>query len=429
MERVGFIGVGVMGKPMCLNLLKAGFPLTIFARRPDGVRAVIDAGAALAESVGAVAAASDIVITMLPDSPQVEEVVLGPGGVLEAAREGMAVVDMSTIAPATSRKVAVACAERGVAFLDAPVSGGSQGAEAGTLSIMIGGEAAVVERLRPLFAAMGSDEKIIHVGPAGAGEVVKLVNQHLCGVIAAGTLEAFVLGVKAGADVETMARVVGVSSGANWQLANPIRLRAFSGTFEPGFFTDLLVKDLRLILEMGEQEGVPVMLAAVAKQMYEAARAQGYGRDDYTAVVRPLEDLVGVTVRAKEVAGGAPAATAAIQGAQRATIPTQEAQPAPALPVHEAPGAGAAAPSYDEGAALQWLVRALGRHAQGRAELAALSDPSVPVSAGDLAGLARRAAALGLVVYQGPDADGRITVWLTTQGEQALGMLQRLDEV
>jgi 3-hydroxyisobutyrate dehydrogenase len=297
MERVGFIGVGVMGKPMCLNLLKAGFPLTVYARRTEATREVVEAGATLAESSRAVAEASDVVITMVPDSPEVEEVVLGSNGILEGVRAGMAVVDMSTIAPATSKKVAAACAERGVAFMDAPVSGGSQGAEAGTLTIMAGGEAATFERLRPIFEAMGAPDNILHVGPVGAGEVVKLVNQHLCGVIAAASLEAFVLGVKAGADVETMARVVGASSGGNWQLANPIRLRAFSGTFEPGFFTDLLIKDLRLVTQLGEEMNVPVTLAAVSKQMYESARAMGYGRRDYTAVVRPLEELAGVEVR------------------------------------------------------------------------------------------------------------------------------------
>lgn len=297
MERIGFIGVGVMGKPMCLNLLKAGFPLTVYVRRPEAAREVVEAGATLAESSRAVAEASDVVITIVPNSPEVEEVVLGPNGVLEGVRAGMTVVDMSTIAPATSKKVAAACAERGVAFMDAPVSGGSQGAEAGTLTIMAGGEAATFERLRPIFAAMGKPENILHVGPVGAGEVVKLVNQHLCGVVAAASLEAFVLGVKAGADVETMARVVGASSGGNWQLANPIRLRAFSGTFEPGFFTDLLIKDLRLVTDLGEELSVPVTLAAVAKQMYESARAMGYGRSDYTAVVRPLEHLTGVEVR------------------------------------------------------------------------------------------------------------------------------------
>lgn len=297
MERVGFIGIGVMGRPMCLNLLKAGVPLTVYSRRGEAAREVVAAGARQAESPRAVAEAVDVVITMVTSSPDVEQVVLASGGVLEGAREGMAVVDMSTIAPSASKKIAATCAARGVAFLDAPVSGGSQGAEAGTLTIMVGGDAATFERVRPIFAAMGAPENILHVGPVGAGQVVKLVNQHLCGVVAAASLEALVLGVKAGADVATMARVVGASSGGNWQLANPIRLRAFSGTFEPGFFTDLLVKDLRLVMELADELNVPVTLGAVAKQMYEAARAQGYGRRDYTAVVRPLEELVGVEVR------------------------------------------------------------------------------------------------------------------------------------
>lgn len=298
MERVGFIGIGVMGRPMCLNLLKAGVPLTVYSRRPESAHEVVAAGARQVDSPRAVAQASDVVITMVTSSPDVEQVVTGLGGVLEDAREGMAVVDMSTIAPSTSKKIAAACGKLGVAFLDAPVSGGSQGAEAGTLTIMVGGDAATFERVRPIFEAMGAPENILHVGPVGSGQVVKLVNQHLCGVVAAASLEALVLGVKAGADVATMARVVGASSGGNWQLANPIRLRAFSGTFEPGFFTDLLVKDLRLVMELADELNVPVTLGAVAKQMYEAARAQGYGRRDYTAVVRPLEELVGVEVRA-----------------------------------------------------------------------------------------------------------------------------------
>ncbi len=164
---------------------------------------------------------------------------------------------------------------------------------------MVGGERPTFERVLPVFAAVGRPENTLLVGPVGTGQVVKLINQHLCGVIAAGTLEAFVLGVKAGADVETMARVIGSSSGGNWQLDNPIRLRAFSGTFEPGFFTDLLVKDLRLVLQMADQLKVPVTLGAVAMQMYEVARAQGYGRRDYTSVVRHLEEVAGVEVRVR----------------------------------------------------------------------------------------------------------------------------------
>src|SRR5713226_5522219 len=201
--QIGFIGIGVMGRPMTINLLKAGYHVTVFARHPDKpeVQEVLNAGAKLAPSPRAVAMASDIVITMLPNSPQVEEVVAGPQGILEGARKGLIIIDMSTIAPAVSRKLAQEAAARGAHMLDAPVSGGSQGAVNGTLTIMVGGEREIFEQVRPVLEAMGKKENIVHVGPVGAGEVVKIVNQILCGTIAAATAEAFTLGVKAGADV------------------------------------------------------------------------------------------------------------------------------------------------------------------------------------------------------------------------------------
>ncbi len=296
--RIGFIGVGVMGRPMCLNLLKAGYPLTVYARRPESANAVLEAGAARAAGPRAVAEQSDVVITMVTNSPDVEEVVLGAGGVLEGARSGMVLVDMSTISPAAARHVAHAAAERGVEMLDAPVSGGSQGAEAGTLTIMAGGDAAVFERVRPIFEAMGKNENIFHVGPIGSGQVVKLINQHLCGVIAAADAEALILGVAAGAEVSTMAKIIGASSGGNWQLANPVALRVFTGSFEPGFFTDLLVKDLRLVQDLAGERGVATPLLEQVLPLYERAQAAGYGRRDYTSVFAPLEQDAGVEVRA-----------------------------------------------------------------------------------------------------------------------------------
>ncbi len=300
--KIGFVGIGVMGEPMCLNLRKAGFALTVWARNPDDdrVRRVLDAGAVLVDSARAVAIASDVVVTMLPNSPDVEAVVTGPSGLLEGVHDGLIIADMSTIAPVMSRRLAAECAARGAGFLDAPVSGGSVGAQAGTLTIMVGGEAAVFARARPVFEAMGKKENVLHVGPSGAGETVKLINQHMCGAVAAASLEALVLGVKAGLDVETISRVVGVSTGASWQLTNQIPLRAYSGTFEPGFFTDLLAKDLHLVADMGEEMHVPLAMIAAARQMYEAARAQGHGRRDYTSVVLPLEEITGVQVRAKK---------------------------------------------------------------------------------------------------------------------------------
>ncbi len=291
--QIGFIGIGVMGRPMTLNLLKAGHEVTIFARHPEkpGVQEVLVAGAKLAPSPRAVAIVSEVVITMVPNSIQVEEVVAGPHGLLEGARKGLIIVDMSTIAPATSRKMAEAATTRGVHFLDAPVSGGSQGAVNGTLTIMVGGEQEIFEQVRPVFEAMGKKENIFYVGSCGSGEVVKIVNNILCGTIAASIAEAFVLGVKAGADVATMAKIIGVSSGASWQLANQFPLRAFNGSFQPGFMTDLLHKDLGLALDLAAETQTPTVLTALTRQMYEMARTAGYGQDDYTALLKVLEQM------------------------------------------------------------------------------------------------------------------------------------------
>ena len=297
--QLGFIGIGVMGRPMALNLLKAGHNITIYARHPEKaeVQEVINAGAKLAPSARAVAMASEIVITMVPNSPQVEEVVAGQHGILEGTRKGLIIVDMSTIAPAVSRKMAQEAAAKGAHFLDAPVSGGSQGATNATLTIMVGGEREIFEQVRPVFEAMGKKENIFYVGEHGAGEVVKLVNNMLVGTIAAATAEAFVLGVKAGADVETMAKVIGASTGASWQLNNQFPLRAFNGSFKPGFMTDLLHKDLGLALDLAAEIQTPAPATGLARQLYEMTRAAGYGRDDYTSLLRVLEQMAGVEVR------------------------------------------------------------------------------------------------------------------------------------
>src|SRR5256886_7180315 len=203
--QVGFIGIGVMGRPMTLNLLKAGHQVTSFARHPQKpeVQEVVNAGAQLAPSPRAVAMASEIVITMVPNSMQVEEVVAGPNGILEGARKGLIIIDMSTIAPSMSRKLPQLASTHGVYVLDAPVSGGSQGAVNGTLTIMVGGEREIFEQVRPVLGAMGKAENIFYVGPSGSGEVVKIVNNMLVGNISAAIVEALVLGVKAGADVDT----------------------------------------------------------------------------------------------------------------------------------------------------------------------------------------------------------------------------------
>lgn len=298
MLRVGMIGLGAMGLPMARNLLKSGLPLTVWARHPDSAKAIRAEGAHWSDSPAELAGRSDVVILSVTNSPDVEELVAGPSGLLAGAQAGLIIVDMSTIAPSVSRSLAALSQERGVTFLDAPVSGGTQGAQSGTLAIMVGGEKEAYDRVRPVLEAMGKN--IFHVGPSGSGEVVKLVNNILVGVIAAATAEAFVLGVKAGADVQTMADVVGVSAGASWQLANQFPLRAFSGTFTPGFMTDLLHKDLGLALDLGTENRSPLFLTALARQMYGEAQAAGFGRSDYTAVMRILEDVAGVKVRVEQ---------------------------------------------------------------------------------------------------------------------------------
>ncbi|HEU5198959.1 MAG TPA: NAD(P)-binding domain-containing protein [Ktedonobacterales bacterium] len=299
-QRIGFIGLGLMGKPMARNLMKAGFPVTIYARHPETVQDLVAEDATLVESSRAVGAASDVVITMLPNSPEVEEVVLGPAGVLESARSGLIIIDMSTIAPEASRSLERRCAEQGVTFLDAPVSGGSNGAEAGTLAIMVGGEQQAFERCRPIFEAMGGKEKIFYVGPSGAGEVVKLANNVLCGVIAAGTAEALVMGVKAGVSTEMLAKIIGVSSGGSTQLNAVFPIRVFNGSFEPGFMTDLLWKDLGLALDLGAQNSTPLELTALTRALFERTREAGYGRADYTAFTKLLEEQAGVQVRTQQ---------------------------------------------------------------------------------------------------------------------------------
>lgn len=299
--QIGFIGIGVMGRPMVLNLLKAGHSVSIFARHPEKpeVQEVLQAGAKQAPSPRAVAMASDIVITMVPNSPQVEEVVAGPQGIFEGARKGLIIIDMSTIAPTVSRALAEKAATQGVYFLDAPVSGGSQGAVNGTLTIMVGGEQQIFAQARPVLEAMGKKENIFYVGSVGSGEVVKLVNNILCGAIAAAIAESFVLGVKAGADVDIMAKIIGASTGASWQLANQFPLRAFNGSFQPGFMTDLLYKDLGLALDLARESHSPDEIIALTRSLYEKAREAGYGHDDYTSLLKVLEQQAGVEVRGK----------------------------------------------------------------------------------------------------------------------------------
>ena len=237
---------------------------------------------------------------MLSTSSDVEEVALGPVGLVGGMKAGSVLIDMSTIAPASSRRVAQAAAARGIDCLDAPVSGGSFGAEQGTLTIMVGGSPEVLERCRPLFEAMGDPSRIFHAGPVGSGQVVKLVNNMLVGSISLATLEALLVGVRAGVDLDTLVRVIAVSSGSSLQLTGQLAQRGLRGHFEPGFMTALLLKDLGLAAELAAETGQRTPLTDVARTAFAAAVEAGHGRDDYSAILQELEQDAGVGLRLTE---------------------------------------------------------------------------------------------------------------------------------
>jgi 3-hydroxyisobutyrate dehydrogenase-like beta-hydroxyacid dehydrogenase len=283
-----------MGLPMASHLVEAGFDVTAWARRPEVRDAATAAGLTMVDTVGELGAERDAVITVVTTSSDVSELA---SPLLAAMKPGSVLVDMSTISPATSRAVAAQASRRGVDFLDAPVSGGSFGAEAGTLTIMVGGDGGVLERCRPLFNAMGDPQRVFHTGPVGSGEVVKLVNNMLVGTISAATLEALMVGVRAGVPAATLVEVVSVSSGGSTQLTGQLARRALVGNFDPGFKTDLLVKDLELAQQLAEAVYQPTPFADQALDLFERARAAGHGDRDYTSLLLVLEREAGVTAR------------------------------------------------------------------------------------------------------------------------------------
>ncbi len=285
-ERIGFVGLGVMGEPMARNLLRAGHEVVAFTRDAGVLAEVVGEGAEQGAGASDVAARSDVIVTMLPNSAVVAEVVLGEGGVLEGARPGSLVIDMSTIDPSVSRRLADAGRERGVAVLDAPVSGGDVGAKQGTLSIMVGGEAADFARAEPVFAALG--KTIVHVGPHGAGQVVKACNQIVVAITYAAVSEALVLGSKAGVDP---ARILDVLSGglAANRIMEVRRRNFLEHDFTPGFKIDLHHKDLTIALDAGGENGVPLPLTATVQQMFRILRANGQGSDDHSALLTLIE--------------------------------------------------------------------------------------------------------------------------------------------
>lgn len=293
MKKIGFIGLGIMGRPMCRNLLKAGYAVTVFSRTASNVAAATAHGAVYAPSPADVAKASDLVITMVPDSPEVRAVALGDGGILEGAREGLYVVDMSSIAPLASREIGAALAEKGVRFLDAPVSGGEPKAIDGTLTVMVGGDAADFEAVRPVLGAMAAS--VTRVGEVGAGNVAKLANQVVVALNIAAMSEALVLAAKAGVEPDLVYQAIrgGLAGSTVLDAKAPL---VMDRKFDPGFRIKLHVKDLANVLRTANELHVPLPLTASVMEVMQAMLADGCGEDDHGSIIRYFEKLAHVTV-------------------------------------------------------------------------------------------------------------------------------------
>lgn len=289
MERIGFIGLGIMGVPMVANLIKAGFTPTVWNRSQPGIDTCVELGATSAASPQAVAEASDILITIVTDSPDVESVLVGrEDAAIHGLAEGSVVIDMSTISPAVTRELASRLSERGVSMLDAPVSGGDTGAKAGTLSIMVGGDADVLERCMPVLETMGAT--ITHCGPTGAGQTVKLCNQVAIAGALLGVCEALSLADKSGVDQERMLAAISAGAAGSWQLTN-LGPKIAVEDYAPGFMVRLMQKDLRLALEAGGDVLQPLPNTSLVHQLYYQLETSGLGDEGTQALARVVSGL------------------------------------------------------------------------------------------------------------------------------------------
>lgn len=294
---IGFIGVGTMGRPMAINLLKAGHRLTVFDVRAEVAQSLAEHGATVAGSAREAAAAGDVVISMLPASAHVLAAMFGKDGIIAGLRPGTIVADMSTIDPGTARRVAEAIEAAGSRMIDAPVSGGDKGAIAGTLTIMVGGDAGVLGEVRDILAVMGTN--VIHCGASGMGQTVKLCNNLILGIGMVAIAEGFALGTRAGVDPALLFDVLTKSTSRSWAMetrppvpglvpGNPV-----NDDYAPGFMTDLMHKDLGLALTAGNELHVPLNLTALAHQLYGMTSAKGLGRKDFSAVAKMLGEFGG----------------------------------------------------------------------------------------------------------------------------------------
>ena len=296
MKKIGFIGLGIMGKPMAKNLLKAGYELVVFDINQDAVKEGVAAGAKSAPTSKDVAAQSEIVITMLPNSPHVKAAVLGENGVLEGAKPGMVLIDMSSIAPLASQEIAAAVAKKGVEMLDAPVSGGEPKAIDGSLSIMVGGKKELFDRSTELLSKMG--KSVVLCGDIGAGNTTKLANQIIVALNIAAVSEAFVLATKAGVDPELVFNAIrgGLAGSTVMEAKAPMIM---AGNFKPGFKIDLHIKDLANAIETGHDVGVPLPLTASVMEILQALKVDGKGQNDHSGIAMYYEKLAKVEARKK----------------------------------------------------------------------------------------------------------------------------------
>lgn len=291
---IGVVGTGIMGAPMAVNLAKAGYDVIAYNRTPAKAEALTGDGVRVARSVAEVGGAAPVVITMVPDTPDVLDVVEGPGGLAGSMASGSVLIDMSTIAPGATRELAQRLAERGIAMLDAPVSGGSWGAQQATLTIMAGGEQAVFDRCLPVFEALG--KSVTLMGPSGMGQTTKLVNQVLVAGTCSAVAEALVFAAAHGADLLKTIEAVGGGAAASWQLAN-LGPRMANGDFAPGFMVKLQQKDLRLVLESAQEKHVPLAVTSIARAYYTALEADGLGEEGTQALVKAVERPAGLEAR------------------------------------------------------------------------------------------------------------------------------------
>ena len=292
MEKIGFIGLGIMGRPMAENLREAEYELLVYNRTEEKADDFVEGGGEKASSPREVAEKSDVVITMLPDSPQVEELVLGEDGVAAGIGDGKLYIDMSSIAPATARKVHEALTEKGVEALDAPVSGGQPAAESGDLAIMVGGSDDAVERARPILEVMG--KAVTHIGPPGAGQVAKAANQVVVALTIQAVSEALTLARKSGVDAAKVREAL-LGGLAQSKILEMHGERMLERSFDPGFKLSLHRKDLAIALQAAREEGVPLLATAQAAEVMNALIASGHGDDDHAVIASFYEEAAGVS--------------------------------------------------------------------------------------------------------------------------------------